>query len=84
MIDKNITIEDLIEDYPKSVKYLADKGIRCIKCGEPIWGTLEEACVEKGFTQEAISQVVIDLNALHNQKETDDQTEQVVHIKKIK
>ena len=84
MIDKNITIEDLIEDYPKSVKYLADKGIRCIKCGEPIWGTLEEACTEKNFTQEAITQVVIDLNELHDKKEISDKAEQIVNIKNIK
>ncbi|HIP48034.1 MAG TPA: DUF1858 domain-containing protein [Lutibacter sp.] len=84
MIDEKITIEDLIEDYPKSVKYLADKGIRCIKCGEPIWGTLEEACTEKNFTQEAIKQVVIDLNALHDQKETTDKTAQILNIKNIK
>lgn len=84
MIDKKITIEDLIEDYPKSVKYLADKGIRCIKCGEPIWGTLEEACKEKNFTDEAISQVVVDLKALHSQSDSSDVPKQVVNIKKIK
>jgi methionine synthase II (cobalamin-independent) len=84
MIEKNITIEDLIEDYPKSVKYLADKGIRCIKCGEPIWGTLEEACLEKNFTQEAITQVVIELNELHTNVESTNESEQRVNIKKIK
>ncbi len=65
MITKDITIEDLIEDYPKSVKYLSEKNIRCIKCGEPIWGTLEEACLEKKFTQLAIDKVVKELNELH-------------------
>jgi len=84
MIQKNITIEDLIEDYPKSVKYLADKGIRCIKCGEPIWGTLEEACVEKSFTQEAIAQVVLDLNELHTNTVASNEPEQLLNIKKIK
>ncbi len=64
MITKNISIEDLIEDYPKSVKYLAKHGIRCIKCGEPIWGTLEEACLEKNFSQEKIDLVVKDLNEI--------------------
>lgn len=64
MITKNITIEDLIEDYPKSVKYLASKNIKCIKCGEPIWGTLEEACLEKGFAEDEIELVVNDLNKL--------------------
>ena len=62
MIDSKITIEDLVEKYPIAVKYLADKGIRCIKCGEPIWGTLQEACVEKGFNQEQIDLFVKELN----------------------
>jgi methionine synthase II (cobalamin-independent) len=85
MIDKNISIEDLIEDYPKSVKYLADKGIRCIKCGEPIWGTLEEACLEKDFTQELIERTVKELNELHsNNLESDNETtEKIINIKKV-
>lgn len=65
MFTKNSTIEDLIEDCPKSVRYLSDKGIRCIKCGEPIWGTLEEACLEKNFTQESIQNIVKELNDLY-------------------
>lgn len=80
MISKNMTIEDLTEDYPRSVKYLADKGIRCIKCGEPIWGTLEEACLEKNFTQEAIDQTVKELNELH-QNDTSEQ--EITNHKKI-
>lgn len=66
-IKKDITIEDLIEDYPFSVKYLSTKGIRCIVCGEPIWGTLEEACIEKDFTEEQINEAVKELNELNNQ-----------------
>jgi len=62
MIDKSITIEDLVEDYPFSVLYLSKKGIRCIACGEPIWGTLEEACIEKNFSKEDIEAVVKELN----------------------
>jgi len=63
-LDKNITIEDLVELYPFSVRYMADHGIRCIACGEPIWGTLEEACHEKGFEDEKIESIVIELNKL--------------------
>ncbi len=66
-ITKDITIEDLIEDYPFSVKYLSTKGIRCIVCGEPIWGTLEEACLEKSFTEDEIEQAVKELNELNKQ-----------------
>ena len=84
MIDKTINIEDLVEDYPKSVKYLADKGIRCIKCGEPIWGTLEEACLEKDYTQEFIEKAVKDLNELHNNSEKKNETiQKTINIKKL-
>lgn len=63
-INKDIAIEDLIEQLPSSVKYLSEKGIRCIVCGEPIWGTLEEACKEKGFSDEQIKTVVNEINNL--------------------
>lgn len=63
-IDRTITIEDLVNEYPFSVKYLMDKGIRCLRCGEPIWGTLESASLEKGFSDYDIKNFVKDLNEL--------------------
>mgnify|MGYP006300643231 FL=1 len=63
-ITKEITIEELVEQKVDAVKYLADKGIKCIACGEPIWGTLEEAAREKGFSDEEIRGFVSDLNRL--------------------
>lgn len=63
-ITKDITIEDLIEEKPAAIDYLKDKGIRCIRCGEPIWGTLEEAAEEKGFEAKDIEGFVEDLKAL--------------------
>ena len=63
-ITKNITIEELIEEIPASVKYLSEKGIKCIACGEPIWGTLEDAAKEKGFSDDEINKFVEDLNIL--------------------
>lgn len=64
MITKNISIEELIEIQPKSVKYLMEKGIKCIACGEPIWGTLEDAAKEKGFSDTEIEKFVSELNSL--------------------
>ncbi len=64
LIDKNIFIEDLVEEFAFSVNYLAEKGIKCLACGEPIWGTLEEACIEKNFTSKDIQKFVNDLNNL--------------------
>jgi len=63
-VNKEMLIEELIERVPASISYLSDKGIRCIRCGEPIWGTLEEAAREKGFSDSQIDEIVQDLNNL--------------------
>lgn len=63
-VTKDILIEDLVEDIPESVKYLLEQGIVCILCGEPIWGTLEEAARNKGFGDDDIQKFVDDLNTM--------------------
>lgn len=67
-VTKNIEIEDLVNLLPESVSYLMNQGIRCLRCGEPIWGTLEEASLEKGFNEKDIIKFVSDLNTLMKQK----------------
>lgn len=66
MITKETTIEELIEQVPGAITYLMDQHIRCIRCGEPIWGTLEEAAKEKNYTDEQIVKFVEDLNNLNS------------------
>ena len=63
-LQKDILIEDLVEAFPFSVRYLAEKGIRCTACGEPIWGTLEEACKEKNMSDNTIEEIIIELKKL--------------------
>ena len=63
-IAKEIEIEDLVQLIPKSVVYLREKGIRCLRCGEPIWGSLEKAAIDKGFNDKDIKKFVADLNEL--------------------
>ncbi len=65
-ITKDIEIEDLVRILPKAVSYLSEKGIRCLRCGEPIWGTLEEAAKEKGFDENNIEIFVKELNELQS------------------
>ena len=43
------TIEDIVTYYPRLIRPLMEYGIKCIACGEPIWGTLEENAAEKGI-----------------------------------
>ncbi len=63
-ITKEISIEELVENVPESVKYLMEKGIKCIACGEPIWGTLEDAAKEKNLSDENIITIINDLQSL--------------------
>ncbi len=67
-ITSDITIEKLVAELPSSVSYLMQKGIKCIACGEPIWGTLESAAKEKGFSEEDINGFVSELNELAESK----------------
>lgn len=64
MIARDTLIEDLIREFPKSVTFLMEKGIKCLACGEPIWGTLEDAAREKGFTEAEIDEIVTEINLL--------------------
>ncbi len=68
IIDKTISIEELITALPESVSYLMRQGIKCIACGDPIWGTLESASKEKGFNEHEIEEFVRDLNNLKENK----------------
>ncbi len=63
-ITKDILIEDLVDNYAFSVRFMMEKGIRCIMCGEPIWGTLSEAAKEKKFTEQEIDNIVDEMKAL--------------------
>ena len=63
-ISKNIPIEELIYRHPFSVDYLLKRGIKCIVCGEPIWGTLEDAAKEKGFSDYDVDRIVEEINEL--------------------
>ncbi len=83
-ITKDITIEELIEEVPESVEYLMKEGIRCIVCGEPIWGSLEEAAEEKDFNETDIERFVNELqkladNPVQNQKKG----EKKIDVKKM-
>ena len=64
MITKEIEIEDLAKDYPKAVGLLLKKGIVCIQCGTPIWGTLEEVAQRKGV--EDLDALIAELNELES------------------
>ena len=59
-----MTIEDLMNEYPDSVTFLMKRGIRCLRCGEPSWGSIESAAREKNFSEDEITQIVDEMNEM--------------------
>ena len=48
-ISLDTSIEELVERYPEAVRFLSRCGVRCIRCGEPLWCTLGELLHEDGI-----------------------------------
>ena len=61
-ITADVNIEELIEVYPQAAGFLADRGLVCIRCGEPYWGSMRELAATKGLTQ-VVDQMAEDLAA---------------------
>ncbi len=62
MINKEMLIEDLVNEYPRLVGPLKVEGIVCIACGEAVWGTLEAQAKDKGLDN--IDEIVERMNKL--------------------
>ncbi len=69
MIRRDISVEELVTILPESVRYLMDRGIKPIVCGEPIWDTLEGAARPKGFSDERLDEMVRELSEFFQQKQ---------------
>lgn len=54
MIKPDDSIEELIEKYPGINGFLLERGIVCVKCGEPFWGKLEDLIKNKGMDVDAL------------------------------
>ena len=63
-IHKDMLIEDLVREFPPAVRYLQKHNIKCLECGEAIWGTLEDAAKQKGHGDKDIARFVDELNEL--------------------
>ena len=61
-ITRRDEIEFILKGIPEALPYLMKKGVCGISCGEPVWGILESAAKEKGFTDSEIDNIVSDLN----------------------
>ena len=51
-------IEDLVKEFPDAVGFLTRNGIRCIRCGEPVWKTLGKLLRDDGIENPQLLTVV--------------------------
>ena len=64
IITRDMKIEQLVELKEDAVGYLFHKNIRCIRCGEPVWDTIEDAARKKDYTEDEIDVLLDELNRL--------------------
>jgi hypothetical protein len=60
MITAEDYIEDLLKKYDGINKFLMERGVICVVCGEPVWGTLGELVKQKSLN---IENILLELNA---------------------
>lgn len=57
---ETVTIEDLLDEAPEANSFLIERGLPCLVCGEPFWGTLGDLARRNGI--EDIDGLVRDMN----------------------
>ena len=55
-------VEDVIQNYPQTVKVFMDFDFPCLICGEPVWGTIKENADRSGITGAKFQQMMEELN----------------------
>ena len=63
-INEKSSVEELVERFPGIVNFLSTKGLQCIVCGEPVWGTIGQLARDKGYTEEEIGTLLSEMNSL--------------------
>lgn len=64
-------VEDLVDRYPKVAGWLSKRGLRCVVCGEPFWGTVGELAKEDGLDEEQFEKLLVDLNEFVAKEDVD-------------
>jgi hypothetical protein len=72
VVSLDTPIEELVERFPEAVGFLSRNGVRCIRCGEPLWCSLGELLKEEGI--ENPQHLVQELNNYLEKKRSIDET----------
>ena len=62
LITRDMTIGDLVAQYPSVVEVLLDEGVHCVGCGASYFETIQQGLMGHGKTEEEVEDVVRRLN----------------------
>ncbi|MEK6939932.1 MAG: iron-sulfur cluster assembly accessory protein [Nanoarchaeota archaeon] len=72
MITKDMTIGELVQQYPSVVEVLMEEGVHCVGCGASYFETIEEGLAGHGRTEEEVDAIVKKLNQAIPQESGDE------------
>jgi len=72
MITKDMTIGELVQEYPSVVEILMEEGVHCVGCGAAYFETIEEGLAGHGRSEEEVTAVIEKLNQAIPQEKGDD------------
>lgn len=62
-------VEELVTRNPAAIGFLAERGVLCVVCGEPFWGTLGELITQKGMDAVQGEALLADLTTFLRERE---------------
>jgi len=68
MIDKEMTIGEIVQANMEAAEVMARHGLHCIGCHVALWETLEEGCKAHGLDDEQIDLMVKEINEIIEKK----------------
>ena len=61
-ISKNMTLGELVQNYPEAAMLLARRGLHCIGCGMAAQETIEQGAMAHGMSEHDIESMLDEMN----------------------
>jgi len=61
-VDKNMTLGEVVQKFPKSAEVMMNYGLHCIGCHVASWETIEQGAQGHGMGEKEIEKMVNEIN----------------------
>ena len=62
-VDKNMTLGEVVQKYPKSAEIMMKYGLHCIGCHVAAWETIEQGAQVHGMDRKEVDKMVEEINS---------------------